>query len=807
VKTALLRSTARASGIVAAAVIVVGVLAQTSLYPRLRWWFEDTVQSALSPSLAMKHVLAVDVDEESIRRLQPEIGAWPYPRDVYARATRFLVEHRARAIVFDILFAEPRQGDDALAGVLDRRSVLAAAALSQASDRGPEYTERLKRAALFEASSKGSIPVQAWPDLTLPIAKLTQATGASTGVISMVADADGLVRRIPLLHQAYGEVLPSLALAGLLAAEPGASVEASSSEIRLAARSWPLDSAGLAVLRYPSNAGAVPTVPFFQLLAAEAGASGNAHVGDLVRDKIVFLGSSSAVLGDFAYTPAGRLPGLTLNALFTELLLSGGVRRPGAWWLNALLLALACAVPAAMAFRATAARPSEFLWGLAAIALLGTGSGVALHALNRESSWLFATLAGLAAQAFALGVWLFALYRERQRLFYEKFAAQEANRMKTEFLSHMTHELRTPITAIMGFNKINQLADDLGREQRVHNSEIVARNCEHLLALVNNNLNLARIEAGQLSIELKPENISELLDDVISTMQIMAAEKGLDLQLLKGARMPAALLLDALRLREVLINLLGNAIKFTERGGITLDVGWSDGNLGMIVRDTGVGIPPESLARAFEPFQQIAGSRAEGTGLGLTITRRLVELMGGAIRASSVPGKGSEFAVRIPAAEGVPAPRHVHAAPVERLPLAGRVLVAEDVEHLRSLIEIYMRELGLECRTVPNGFEAVEEALGGDFDVLLLDMEMPVMDGFEAARVLRERGYQKPIVALTAYYQGAETERALREGCTEVLGKPVTLPRLREVLEPLLTRPGEPSRPSARPTGAAETRP
>ena len=124
----------------------------------------------------------------------------------------------------------------------------------------------------------------------------------------------------------------------------------------------------------------------------------------------MFLGSSSAVLGDFAYTPVGRLPGPTLNALFTELLLSGGIRRPGAWWLNLLLLALACAVPVAMSFRDTAGRPSEFLWGFGAVALLGAGGGIALSALNFGSSWLFATLTGLAAQTFALGLWLFALY-------------------------------------------------------------------------------------------------------------------------------------------------------------------------------------------------------------------------------------------------------------------------------------------------------------------------------------------------------------------------------------------------------------
>lgn len=779
----------RALGVIAAALFFVEIFAQTTLYPRLVWWLEDSAQRQFNSPLPMDHVVAIDVDDESIRRLEPQLGPWPYPRDVYARVARFLAGHGARAIAFDILFSEAREGDDALAGGLDRRSVLAAVAVPDVGDRPPSYAKRLEQAALLDAESaeKRAVRVQSWTDLALPIAKLTQHSGARIGVITVVADTDGIVRRASPLHQARGQVLPSLVLATLLAAEPSAAAEFSASEFRLGERAWPVDPEGRVAFRYPSNAAAIPVIPFFQLVAAESGAQGTAHVGDLVRDKIVFLGSSAAVLGDFAYTPVGRLAGLKLNALFAELLLTGGVRRPAVLWLDLLLLALALAIPTALTLRERVARPSEFLLGLGAVGLIGAGLGLGLSIFGQGSSWLFATLAGVIAQALALGLWLFALYRERQRLFYEKFAAQEANRLKTEFLSHMTHELRTPITAIMGFNKINQFADDLGREQRVHNSEIVARNCEHLLALVNNNLDLARIEAGQLAIEPKPENVSALLDDAVSTMNMLAEEKKLRLRLVRGERLPSSLLLDAMRVRQIIINLLGNAIKFTETGEITLEVRWHDGHLLLVVRDTGVGIPPESLGRVFEPFERLAGSREGGTGLGLTVTRRLVELMGGTIGASSTPDKGTEFSVRIPVPEIAPgAPREILRRPTAASPLAGRVLVAEDVEHLRLLVELYLDKLGLDGTTVSNGFEAVQAATSAEFDILLLDMEMPVMDGFEAARVLRERGYRKPILALTAHSDPATIERARREGCNDVLNKPLTLERLREALEPLL---------------------
>ena len=321
------RFLSHALGVVAAALLLVGLFSQTTLYPRLAWWFEDAAQRLLGSPLTMDHVLVIDVDEESMRRLEPRLGAWPFSRDVYARAARFLADQGARAIAFDVLFSESREGDDAFAQALDRRGVLAAAALPYPLPRSPAYQEQLRRAALFDAAPGG--PAQVWSDLTLPLPKFTDSSHARIGVISVAVDADGIVRRLPLLHQAYGKVLPDLALAALLAAEPAVSPEVAAGELRFGTRAWPLNADGSVTLTYPSNAGALPVVPFFQLLDAAAGLQGSAHIGDLVRDKIVFLGSSGAVLGDFALTPVGRLPGLHLNALFEELLLEGQGTPPG----------------------------------------------------------------------------------------------------------------------------------------------------------------------------------------------------------------------------------------------------------------------------------------------------------------------------------------------------------------------------------------------------------------------------------------------------------------------------------------------
>jgi CheY-like chemotaxis protein len=363
-------------------------------------------------------------------------------------------------------------------------------------------------------------------------------------------------------------------------------------------------------------------------------------------------------------------------------------------------------------------------------------------------------------------------------------AAQEASRMKSEFLAHMTHDLRTPVTAIMGFNKMNQLTDD--SQQRRRNSDIIGRNCVHLLALVNNNLDLARIEAGQLSIERKPEDVLALFEEVASTLRGMAEQKGLALRLSIADRLPAALSLDGFRLRQVLMNLLGNAVKFTERGAVTLEAQWRAGELEARVRDTGPGIAPDSLERVFEPFERATASAIVGTGLGLAITRKLVHLMGGTIVARSVVNEGSTFEVRIPAAEiEQPAPERV-APPTAQAPLSGTVLVAEDNESLRDLVEMQLRELGVQCRLVSNGLDAVAAATADRYDLVLMDMDMPLMDGYEAVNVLRGRGYDRPIIAFTAYRDGPAVERAVREGCNGVVSKPVTIEGLRGALEPLL---------------------
>lgn len=754
--------------------------AQTALYSRIQWWLEDAQQRLTAEQLAYENIIVFDVDEESMQHLEGELGAWPYPRDVYARTARFLAEQGARAVAYDVLFSEARAGDDDFAQALDSRSVLAAAALPYSLRRTAQYHDQLGRLAI----AADGAPAQTWPDLTLPRPQLTLTSGARAGVISAPADDDGTVRRTHVLHQAYERVLPSLALGALLAAAPGSSLTFSAGTLRLDKWAWPLGKDGSVALRLPANAAALPVVPFHQLHAAAMGAPGTLHIGDLVRGKIVFIGSSSAILGDYAFTPAGQLSGLRFSALASELLLEGRTLHPVNPAIDALLAILVLLLPLALVTRGRKARPREFAIGFALILLAAAGTGGALLATGQQSRWLFAALAGCLAQAIALCIWSLTLYRERERLYFEKLAAEQANRMKTAFLTQMTHELRTPLTAITGFNKINQLSDDLGRKQRVRNSAIIARNCDHLLSLINDHLDVARIEAGQLGMEPRAVDPTALFEDVVATMRVMAEEKGLTLTLRVGQPLPAAVRVDPLRLRQVLLNLLGNAVKFTSRGSVEIEENWESHILRFSVHDTGPGIPAASLGRIFEPFERAAEAKEAGTGLGLAVTRELVLLMQGTIEVTSEPGAGTRFSVSVSAPEeksAVPAAAPAAVAPPAGA-LAGRILVAEDNHDLRALLLFQLGELGLECTAVADGFEAVETAAQGGFDAILLDMEMPRMNGWEAAHVLRARGFDRPIIALTAHESAREAKLALDEGCDRVLHKPCSIDQLHAAL-------------------------
>ena len=407
--------------------------------------------------------------------------------------------------------------------------------------------------------------------------------------------------------------------------------------------------------------------------------------------------------------------------------------------------------------------------------------------------------------------------------------AAAANSAKSEFLANMSHEIRTPMTAILGY--VDLIAEGcekrcaFGADTLVRHADTVARNAKYLLQLINDILDLSKIEAGKLQMELVRCSLPELLADIESLMRVRATTKGLALTVACHGPIPETVLTDPTRLRQILINLLGNAIKFTEQGSVHLTARLLAGHaLQFEVRDTGIGMTPKHITRLFRPFSQGDSSihrRFGGTGLGLSIGRRLAELLGGGITVESQPGAGSTFRVTVATGplDGVNFVEYGALSRAARVSkprdgqrLSGRILLAEDGPDNQRLISIFLRQAGAEVTAVDNGPLAVEAALralesGRPFDVILMDVQMPVLDGCEATRLLRQKGYPGPIVALTARAMSSDREKCLEAGCNDFATKPIERAKLLAVVAAHLPEPAPAASPSPPPDEPAAAQP
>ena len=358
--------------------------------------------------------------------------------------------------------------------------------------------------------------------------------------------------------------------------------------------------------------------------------------------------------------------------------------------------------------------------------------------------------------------------------------AEEANRIKGAFLANMSHEIRTPLAAIIGFANL-MLDDRLPEGERAKSIQTIARHGQHLLALVNDVLDLSKIEADRMTVERIPCDPAQLMADVEAMTAERAWAKGLPLVMNIDANVPPRVRSDPTRLRQVMLNLVSNAIKFTQAGEVHVDLlAGENGTLRFVVRDSGIGMSAEELERLFVPFSQADVSttrRFGGTGLGLAICKRLVDMMQGHIEVTSDPGVGTTFEVTIqaPACEAAPQPEATDAA---KLRPGLRVLLAEDGPDNQRLFSFYLQHAGIDFEIAENGRIAVDTAVrakaaGRGFDLVLMDMQMPEMDGYAATAALRQAGLDMPVLALTAHGTAEQCEQSLRAGCAEHLVKPV----------------------------------
>jgi PAS domain S-box-containing protein len=374
-----------------------------------------------------------------------------------------------------------------------------------------------------------------------------------------------------------------------------------------------------------------------------------------------------------------------------------------------------------------------------------------------------------------------------------KELADNANKAKSDFLASMSHELRTPLNGILGYAQILTRDPQLTGKQK-SGVEVIQRSGDHLLTLINDILDLSKIEAQKLDLQLSEFHLLEFLQQIVNIIRVRAEQAKLSFDFEPVSELPTGVRGDEKRLRQVLLNLLDNAVRFTEKGGVVLKVGYEDSSnmpkhLRFQVEDTGRGIPQDQIKEIVQPLQQVGDQsrQVEGGGLGLSITKKLVELMGGELGVNSIPGQGSTFwfTVDLPTVEA----ERVAAAQVERT-ITGykgdrrRILVADDKEANRGIIVNLLEPVGFEVEEAVNGQECLEKATERSPDLIIMDLVMPVMDGIEATRQIRESPSSKnvPIIASSASVFEFNQKDCLAAGCHDFLPKPVRADHLFEKL-------------------------
>ncbi len=825
----------------------------------------DWQRRALAPAGILPGVLMVDIDEQSLADMAENLGTWPYHRDIYALAVDELRAAGARAVVLDLLLADTREGDEALAREIRRPGApVLLAAVGQAHTPGsaeppaaPSGATRWNRfvlpdpllrqaaaaahqerqaptaapsaapsAAPATAASPAAARGTALAATAAAAAASASATAAQVGLVTQPLDSDGVLRSLPLWHLARGQRLPAMPLAVWQALHPGQGLPAA----------WQAEGDG-ASLELVSAGTAVHSLPFAQVMRTALHMQARPPLTELVQGRVVFLGASAA-LADHVATPAGQLSGVeTLAQAYWAL--ENGPRLHTAWaGLNIGLVFLAAVPVWVCTLRGRVRQRTDVLWTLGVAALLLACMALAsLRPMLVHSAAAWITL--LVGALFTVVSRQRQLVASQVRLRTERSVAEAASRAKSEFLANVSHELRTPLNALLGAAELLERTRLDDRQRSLVGMFRTAG--QTLQSLLNDLLDLAKIEDGHIELVLAPFSLRASIEHVMLLVRERATQKGLALHLLWDPECPEGVLGDHQRLEQMLANLLVNAVKFTAEGSVSLQVLRHGETLQVDVIDTGIGIATQQLDLIFEPFRQADGSVTRqfgGTGLGLTIVRRLARMMDGEVSVRSDAGRGSVFSLRLrlpactwPTSATPSAVQRAGLAPLTSAPSSShaiaaaghpdvpmdfggaRLLLAEDNDINVQLFCAMLEGLGLRIEVARDGAAALAMLRQDLYAIAFIDIQMPVMDGLQLTRALRRLEADEPtrprlpVVALTANAYASDQRASQEAGCDLHLSKPYERRQLVQALlrwlTPKMTTQAQQTAPSTQALGAS----
>ena len=775
--------------------------------------------------------VVVTLDEKTIQ----QFGQWPWPRYRMALLGEKIRRLGPASIGLDVMFPEPdrtspvvfqkellrdlkvevqvtglpddlKDNDQLLARVLQRGTFVLSYAFLFDDHSPPVTSEPCHLHSLKAAIIK---PPGGWSpadhllngDGIICTLKVLSNAAKDSGFINTLLDKDGVIRRTPLLVSYDGKLYPSLAVANLMHAMGIQNVtlrikDDGSILMRLGQMVVPLDGNGCLWISFGAPNTTIDRISAGDILNDKIPA-------ERLKDKIVFLGTTAAGIGDRHTTPMrNSFPGVEIQATVVDNILTGQfITRPS--WSNimGLLLVICSGLLLSITFL-----PRNPLWSILGTAILSM-------TLWWGSLWIFATrgifisplmpllTVGTVFLLLNLSSLMGALSNAKT-LRLSKLKADEVSRFKSEFLANMSHEIRTPMNAIIGLSHL-ALQTDLSAKQADYVNKI--QNASNsLLGIINDVLDFSKIEAGKLDMESVDFQMADVLDNLSNLISLKVEEKGLEFRFKVDPRTPNHLMGDPLRLGQVLVNLSNNAVKFTDQGKVTVGVRVLEKHENRItlefsVADTGIGLSREQSEKLFQPFTQAdrgTTRRYGGTGLGLSICKRLVNMMEGDIHVESEPGRGSTFlftakfsvqpeeshslaimetfdreVVKRPGTGGI-------RATVEKA-LEGikgaRILLVEDNVINQQVAQELLEQAGLSVSIVSNGREAVSAVEAGIFDLVLTDIHMPIMDGFQATARIRENPRFKdlPILAMTAQALAGDREKSLEAGMNDHITKPI----------------------------------